>query len=72
MLLADEPTGNLDVATSREILELFHELCTGDNELSILMVTHDAALAARADRMLLLRAGCVAASDVESAGGDAA
>ena len=72
LLLADEPTGNLDIATSREILELFHELCTGDNELSILMVTHDAALAARADRMLLLRDGCVAASDVESAWGDAA
>ncbi len=72
LLLADEPTGNLDVATSREILELFHELCAGDSELSILMVTHDAALAARADRMLLLRDGRVAASDVESAWGDAA
>lgn len=72
LLLADEPTGNLDVATSREILELFHELCTGNSELSILMVTHDAALAARADRMLLLRDGRVAASDVESAWGDAA
>ncbi len=72
LLLADEPTGNLDIPTSRAILELFHELCTGDNELSILMVTHDAALAARADRMLLLRDGCVGASDVESAWGDAA
>ncbi|MDP7538047.1 MAG: ABC transporter ATP-binding protein [Candidatus Poseidoniia archaeon] len=71
LLLADEPTGNLDVATSREILELFHELCAGDSELSILMVTHDAALAARADRMLLLRDGRVAASDVESAWGEA-
>ena len=72
LLLADEPTGNLDVATSREILELFRELCHAGSGLSVLMVTHDAALAARADRMLLLREGCVAASDVESAWGDAA
>ena len=71
-MLADEPTGNLDVATSREILELFRELCHAGSGLSVLMVTHDAALAARADRMLLLREGCVAAADVESAWGDAA
>ena len=72
LLLADEPTGNLDIATSREILDLFRELCHAGSGLSVLMVTHDAALAARADRMLLLREGCVAASDVESAWGDAA
>ena len=72
LLLADEPTGNLDVATSREILDLFRELCHTSSGLSILMVTHDATLAARADRMLLLHEGSVAASDVKSAWGDAA
>ncbi|MDP6010520.1 MAG: ABC transporter ATP-binding protein [Candidatus Poseidoniaceae archaeon] len=70
MLLADEPTGNLDIATGEDILQLFKELChREDDPLSILMVTHDPNLASQADRMLLLKDGTVAASDIRSAWG---
>lgn len=70
MLLADEPTGNLDIATGEEILQLFKELCHREvDPLSILLVTHDPNLASQADRMLLLKDGTVAASDIRSAWG---
>ena len=69
-LLADEPTGNLDIASGAGVLQLFKELCHDEeNPISILMVTHDPSLASQADRMLLLRDGTVAASDIRSAWG---
>jgi len=72
LLLADEPTGNLDIATGNDILALFKRLCNdSENPISILMVTHDPALASKADRMLLLRDGVTATSDIRSAWGDA-
>jgi putative ABC transport system ATP-binding protein len=67
LLLADEPTGNLDIKSGVDILELFKELCHGEDAISILMVTHDPVLASKADRMLLLRDGKVAASDIKEA-----
>jgi len=71
LLLADEPTGNLDSRSGEGILELFHDLChDSENPISILMVTHDPVLAAKADRMLLLNDGVTAASDIRSAWGD--
>ena len=70
LLLADEPTGNLDIASGAEVLQLFRDLCHDEeNPISILMVTHDPDLASKADRMLLMREGQVAASDMRSAGG---
>jgi putative ABC transport system ATP-binding protein len=70
LLLADEPTGNLDIASGAEVLQLFKELCHDEeNPISILMVTHDPDLASKADRMLLMREGKVAASDIRSAWG---
>jgi putative ABC transport system ATP-binding protein len=56
ILLADEPTGNLDTATGAEILKLVHEL---HERLSstILIVTHDAGVAAQCQRLLRLRDG---------------
>mgnify|MGYP001212900564 CR=1 FL=1 len=70
LLLADEPTGNLDIASGAEVLKLFKDLChDSENPISILMVTHDPDLASQADRMLLLRDGKVAASDIRSAWG---
>ena len=70
LLLADEPTGNLDIASGAEVLQLFKELCHDEeNPISILMVTHDPDLASKADRMLLMREGEVAASDIRSAWG---
>lgn len=70
LLLADEPTGNLDISSGADVLRLFKELCHDeDDPISILMVTHDPDLASQADRMLLLRDGTVAASDIRSAWG---
>ena len=70
LLLADEPTGNLDITSGADVLRLFKELCHSDEDpISILMVTHDPDLASQADRMLLLRDGTVAASDIRSAWG---
>ena len=68
LILADEPTGNLDVKSGEEVLNLFKDLCANDG-LSILMVTHDPVLASMADRMLLLKDGVTAASDIRSAWG---
>jgi putative ABC transport system ATP-binding protein len=69
LLLADEPTGNLDVKSGQEIIDLFKQLCVEDG-MSVLMVTHDPNLASMADRMLLLKDGVTAASDIRSAWGD--
>ena len=68
LILADEPTGNLDVKSGEEVINLFKDLCANDG-LSILMVTHDPLLASMADRMLLLKDGVTAASDIRSAWG---
>ncbi len=55
LILADEPTGNLDSRTSAEILELFEGL--HDDGATILMVTHDSEVASRCQRVLTLRDG---------------
>ena len=68
LILADEPTGNLDVKSGQEVIKLFKDLCANDG-LSVLMVTHDPMLASMADRMLLLKDGVTAASDIRSAWG---
>ena len=68
LILADEPTGNLDVKSGQEVINLFKDLCAEDG-LSVLMVTHDPLLASMADRMLLLKNGLTAASDIRSAWG---
>jgi putative ABC transport system ATP-binding protein len=56
VLLADEPTGNLDSATGKQIIDL---LLARNRNLgsTLILVTHDAALAAHADRLVLLRDG---------------
>ena len=70
LLLADEPTGNLDISTGKDVLQIFKDLChTEKDPISILMVTHDPELASKADRMLLLKEGKTATSDIRSAWG---
>jgi lipoprotein-releasing system ATP-binding protein len=59
VLLADEPTGNLDEVTGAGILDLLADLHRGG--LTIVMVTHDPAIAARADRVVRLHDGRVEA-----------
>jgi putative ABC transport system ATP-binding protein len=56
LLLADEPTGELDTATSLEIYELLHKLAH-EGGLSVLVVTHDVALARRSDRVVRIADG---------------
>jgi lipoprotein-releasing system ATP-binding protein len=56
LLLADEPTGNLDQETGQEIVKILRTLNQEQN-LTIVMVTHDPAIAARADRIVRLAAG---------------
>ncbi|MFZ1641384.1 MAG: ABC transporter ATP-binding protein [Candidatus Contendobacter sp.] len=56
LLLADEPTGNLDAVTGERILELLLTLHR-QAETTMVMVTHSQAVAARADRILVLEAG---------------
>ncbi len=53
ILLADEPTGNLDSATSHQVMDLLH-LLRNQLGLTVIMVTHDAEMAAHADRRLHL------------------
>ncbi len=55
LLLADEPTGNLDSRTGKEILELFDQLHAGGN--TILLVTHDPEVGKRAARIVRVRDG---------------
>lgn len=54
LLLADEPTGNLDEKTGKEILELFTELRKQNPELTILMITHNPEIAKLADQTIHL------------------
>ncbi len=50
LLLADEPTGNLDSKTGAEIMSLFHELHSGGN--TIVLITHDNSVAKQAERRI--------------------
>ena len=59
LLLADEPTGNLDATTGHGVIELFRELHRGG--MTLLMVTHEVRVSRAASRVLLLRDGALAA-----------
>jgi lipoprotein-releasing system ATP-binding protein len=59
IVLADEPSGNLDHANSERLHDLFAEL-SRDLEIAMVVVTHNRSLAARADRVLLLEDGRLA------------
>jgi putative ABC transport system ATP-binding protein len=56
IIVADEPTGNLDEATGREIIELLFR-GRAERATTLVLVTHDTALAARCDRVLHMRSG---------------
>ncbi len=65
MLLADEPTGNLDSANGQHILELLIQI-NRRKGTTLVMVTHDSALAAYADRRIVLRDGEVIADELQT------
>lgn len=54
LFLADEPTGNLDAGTGRQVLDLLFSLCC---DRALILVTHDPAIASRCDRTLRLEDG---------------
>ena len=58
ILVADEPTGNLDEATGQQIVALLFAL-KRERNATLILVTHDAGLASRCDRVVRLRAGQV-------------
>lgn len=65
MLLADEPTGNLDRATGEDVLRLLEKLNAGG--VTLIVVTHDAALGARAGRRLSMEDGAVRHDELQTA-----
>ena len=60
VLFADEPTGNLDVATSRRVMDLLRELVDVD-AVTVVLVTHDPVAASHADRVVVMSDGRVTA-----------
>ncbi len=58
LIVADEPTGNLDTENGRIVFDLLRGVA-GENQRTVVMVTHDPALAARADRLVRLEDGVV-------------
>ncbi len=61
IILADEPTGNLDSKSGKEIMDIFHHL-NKDKGLTIVLVTHDPTVAAQAQRTIRMRDGVVVES----------
>jgi putative ABC transport system ATP-binding protein len=66
LILADEPTGNLDSETGERVLALFHELW--DHGRTIVMVTHDRSIANRSSRVIELRDGAIVQDSANGAG----
>ena len=67
ILLADEPTGNLDSRTSEEILQMFQALNRSDG-LTIILVTHDPGVANHAQRIVRIRDGLIEDGTLATAG----
>ncbi len=63
IILADEPTGNLDTRTGHEIMDLFTELNRSE-KITIVMVTHEREIAQYAHRIINLRDGVVSEEEV--------
>jgi putative ABC transport system ATP-binding protein len=66
VLFADEPTGNLDVDTGRQIMDLLERLHRERGQ-TIVMVTHDRQIARTADRVLVLKDGRLAGAGAAAA-----
>jgi putative ABC transport system ATP-binding protein len=65
ILVADEPTGNLDEATGQQIIDLLFKL-KEERGSTLVLVTHDLGLAKKCDRMVRIRSGLIEADQVEA------
>lgn len=68
VLLADEPTGNLDTKTSHEIMDIIRKL-NREQGVTVIVVTHEADIGAYADRMIVMRDGKVVSDEHQVAAG---
>jgi putative ABC transport system ATP-binding protein len=66
LILADEPTGNLDTQTSAEIMELFVRLNT-ESDITVMLVTHEPDIAAYSKRVIRFLDGCIVSDEVKKA-----
>jgi macrolide transport system ATP-binding/permease protein len=71
VLLADEPTGNLDTKTSHEIMDIIRKL-NREQGVTVIVVTHEADIGAYADRMIVMRDGKVVSDEHQVATGEPA
>jgi len=66
LILADEPTGNLDTKTSAEIMELFVELNT-ESGITVMLITHEPDIAAYSRRVIRFLDGCIVSDELRKA-----
>ena len=66
LLLCDEPTGALDYVTGKQILQLLQDICRDEN-MTVLIITHNSALAPMAHKVVRFRSGKVVGEDVNPA-----
>lgn len=66
ILLCDEPTGALDYETGKEVLQLLQDICRDEN-MTVLIITHNSALAPMAHKVVRFRSGKVVGEDVNPA-----
>lgn len=66
LLLCDEPTGALDYETGKEVLQLLQDICR-DEDMTVLIITHNSALAPMAHKVVRFRSGKVVGEDVNPA-----
>ena len=71
ILIADEPTGNLDETTGNQIVDLIFKI-QQERQMTLVMVTHDPSLAAKCDQMVRVRAGLIEPADAADVPDDAA
>ena len=63
LLLADEPTGNLDSENSREIISLLRKF-NKEHKQTVIIITHDERIAVSADRVIAIEDGCITRDEV--------
>jgi ABC-type lipoprotein export system ATPase subunit len=66
ILMCDEPTGNLDSRTSKEVIQLFRDL-NSENKITVILVTHDQEVARIARRIVVLRDGLIVQDTTDAA-----